>query len=1413
MSVLPGAIGAGESRPAASLTIVWRLRLLAAWLLLAGLAFRQAGGLTVPDTKFDLTANPGAFMARALHLWDPNGAMGQLQNQAYGYLIPVGPIHWALVSVGIPPWIVQRLWWALILIVAFTGLWMLSGALRMGDRWGRYLGSLLFALSPRFLSEIAVTSVEVWPMALAPWVLLPLVARRDWGWPLRLGLSALAVAAVGGVNAVATGATLVLPFLWFLTRRPWKRALPLAFAWLGCVLVAISWWLGPLLVLGKYSPAFLDWIENARITTAFASVFNTLVGTTPWLNFLSGSGGPAWPAGWAMVTKSALVLTVTIVPVLGLAGIASSPHRHRVFLVSGLLVGFALTMFGHMGPLNSVGAGLANSLLDASASPLRNTHKFELVVRIPLALGTVWTLTWLRHVVARQGVMRPLRRLMIACLVLMIAAPAANGLLAKPEGFVAIPSYWREAGRWLDENADTGTTMTVPATSFADFVWGSTKDDPLQALSARPFVTRDAVPLGSAGTTRWLDEVERLMGTGQGGPGLAAGLELAGVQRVLVRNDLRSDVIDAPNGRLARVHSALMSAGLVKVAGFGPPLGPAPSRPAESENVTVDQRSRLPYQLLEIYALPSAEVTPYVAEGDGVVVVAGGAEDVPHVLAQAGPGHVAVVGTDAEALPDDLTAAATTVVTDGNQRREVAFGRAVDNRSGVLSATDGGRGSNATMTYVADPEAEETTRVYTGALAAITASSSASDADASWRFGSAYDPTAVLDGDAGTAWVSGEFASGVGQFLELHFTAPIAAEEIVVSLARNDAVALPRQLEVQTDAGTARASLTRAYGPQQVKLPPGTTQRIRIVVTEVDDSGRRGTALSEVSIPGVTMGTTLRLPAATRAPDVVSLRDNTPSGDCIWVVDRPLCLPGTGRQREGGPTLSREVDIPTTLSGPLHGTAVVATDGGADRLLDDLVPIKVTGSSRASAETGARPGTVVDGSMGTGWIAHGTDERPTLTLTLPQPTAVSGIQFLRDGYLAASKPDKVTVTFDDGSSVAGSVSPEGTLSWPARTTGRLSVEFGRPTALISLETATSLVRTLPVGGSEIVIPGVTVPRPLPLDFPTQLPCGFGPDLVINEATYPTSVRGTIGDLLSGGEMDWSTCGDTVPVLPAGRTTVMARATAEIRPVSATFGEYSESGVTSAAAEHVTRFGSGFDVSVDRSPRSRLLVIPMNSNLGWRAEASGVTLEPVRANGWQQAFILPPNVDGNIQVRFAPELPYQWALGVGVALLIALLTMVTISLRRGARPRPALIEESSGERSVVGLLAVVVSLTLLAGLAGAAIGVISLVICAGLQRPWQRGIVISAAAASAASFVARDPWPGSNPSVYDVKVQMLALLAVGVSVTSAAWDRDALGRALDRARQRSWKRSGTMASTESPSTAGPKQYSEDCLARD
>ena len=192
------------------------------------LTFAQSPGRISPDTKLDLTANPLRFLARAANLWNSELPFGQAQNQAYGYLFPHGTFFLAGDLLGLPGWVTQRLWWALLITVGFWGLLRVAEALGIGSPTSRVIAAAAFALSPRVLTTLGAISSETLPMMLAPWVLLPVIlALRAEGsvWVLA-ARSALAVALMGAVNAVATLTGCLAALIWWACHRPnrlWLR--------------------------------------------------------------------------------------------------------------------------------------------------------------------------------------------------------------------------------------------------------------------------------------------------------------------------------------------------------------------------------------------------------------------------------------------------------------------------------------------------------------------------------------------------------------------------------------------------------------------------------------------------------------------------------------------------------------------------------------------------------------------------------------------------------------------------------------------------------------------------------------------------------------------------------------------------------------------------------------------------------------------------------------------------------------------------------------------------------------------------------------------------------------------------------------------------------------------------------------
>jgi arabinofuranan 3-O-arabinosyltransferase len=192
------------------------------------LSIAASPGQISPDTKLDLTANPLRFLARATNLWNSELPFGQAQNQAYGYLFPHGAFFLAGHLLGLPGWVTQRLWWALLLAVGFWGLLRVAEALNDGKGLGsptsRVIAAAAFALSPRVLTTLGSISSETLPIMLAPWVLLPtIVALRgeaDRSVRRLAGQAGVAVALMGAVNAIATLAGCLPAVIWWACHRP-----------------------------------------------------------------------------------------------------------------------------------------------------------------------------------------------------------------------------------------------------------------------------------------------------------------------------------------------------------------------------------------------------------------------------------------------------------------------------------------------------------------------------------------------------------------------------------------------------------------------------------------------------------------------------------------------------------------------------------------------------------------------------------------------------------------------------------------------------------------------------------------------------------------------------------------------------------------------------------------------------------------------------------------------------------------------------------------------------------------------------------------------------------------------------------------------------------------------------------------
>ena len=774
-----------------------RLSHLLGWLLIAVIMALQPSGEVAADTKLDLVADPAGFLAGATSAYSADFTLGQLQNQAYGYLFPQGAFF--LLADPLPDWIAQRIWWTIVVGVGYSGFLHLLRRIKVGSPSFQIIAAALFAFSPRTLTTLTAISSETWPVMLAPWVLAAVLHPRLG--PRALAAAVIPVALMGAVNAAATllaclpaGVVLVWRIIRPLVGDTRRRTATFAAAWLaGCALVS-AWWIGPLLVLGRYSPPFTDFIESSFVTTRWLNLAEILRGTTSWSPFVETER----TAGALLVSQPVFVLVTVAVVAAGLIGLALKDLPLRGAWLALLFVGVAVLGASH-GPAG----GVWLELLDGPLAPFRNIHKADPLVRIPLLIGVAHLGTRLSFPASWGEVAHPTKRHAGGALALLVAvaalSPALSARLLPTGTWEQVPDHWVEATDYLNEHAADTRTLIAPPTSFARQDWGWTRDEPAQPLLDVPWAVRDAIPLVDPEAIRGLDG---LMTALQGAPEqAAAALPQMGIGAVLVRHDLDED---------ARVAGA-----------------EAEDFDAEALAESVDGASVQTFgenNEIEVVVLdPDARMTLTDAEP---VTVAGGGESLALLDAVADPGPRQLVDGDAEIVTDTPLAVARN------------YGTLTGPVSGPLAdESEAADVRNRVKDY---PSVGPLTRVVEHGPQ-VRASSSASDATSFGGAAPARSVTAAVDKHPDTAWWPTPGAAE-GQWLELD--GDFSGQERLRITATEDTEVMVSTAPLEDDGPQATVELTEGE-EHEVVVPGPATGTIRVTLTEPAPVG-----ITEIDVDG-----------------------------------------------------------------------------------------------------------------------------------------------------------------------------------------------------------------------------------------------------------------------------------------------------------------------------------------------------------------------------------------------------------------------------------------------------------------------------------------------------------------------------------------------------------------------------------
>ncbi len=963
-------------------------------------ALLSSPGRVSADSKQYLYLDPGAFLARAPHLWDAQAAAGGVSHQHVGYLWPMGPWFWAFDAAGVPTWVAQRLWLGTLGLAAALGTRWLLRRLGLG-RAGVLAGTLVYLLTPYQLAFTARSSVLLLPWAGLPWLLGltdRALDRGGWRDPAWIALILLTIGSVNASTLILVGVGPVIWLLLGITDRARAREAALFAGRVGLLSIGVSlWWITALRLEAAYGLPVLQVTENLESVARTSSPSDVLRGLGNWFFYGRDRFGFSIDQAEAYLTDRVTIAATFGLAALGVAAAVAVRWRHRARFLALVLVGTVVSVGAW--PLDDpspFARGVADFTGTSAGLALRNTARAAPVVVLGLAglLGAA--------VNAWQP--RPWRwgaAALVGALALVGLRPVADtGMLSEHQQRVdPIPGYWTDAAADLDAAGTATRVLEIPGSNFAAYRWGNTVDPILPGLMRRGHLAREVLPQGSASSTLLLDALDRRVQEGTLEPAaLAAVARLFGVGDIVLRSDLEYERFRTPHPRaLWELLTGTDVAGLADPIGYGDPVRnvPDPALPMFDE---IELRTPTaapdppPVARFEVEdAQPIVRVAPtsrpvvLAGDGDGIVDAAGaGLVDGRALVLQA-------TSLSDNALEDALASGADLVLTDTYRRRIQTWFYAIRDTRGPTERAGETLAEPTGYDYRIDPtpgvrDDRRTVVHQVGATVTASGSGGASRPE---------DRAAVaLDADPRTAWRVGG-ADPRGQHLHVSVPAGIRADHVTLVQPQDG----PRdrritRVRVRIDGGAPmEVELTAASDSaagQEVRFPATEVHELDVEIAAVsvppfDPALANAVGFAEVRLEDLVVVEQVRVPT-----DLLERSDGGRGHRIDVMLTRLRYEPGDRGRQDAERSLQRTFSLPVSRTFGIGGTIRVqpnAPDDVLDAVLaTDLAGAVVTASSHLAGDLGARASRALDGDDATAWqAAFGPQDGQGITMQLARP--------------------------------------------------------------------------------------------------------------------------------------------------------------------------------------------------------------------------------------------------------------------------------------------------------------------------------------------------------------------------------------------------------------------------------------------
>ena len=318
------------------------------------------------------------------------------------------------------------------------------------------------------------------------------------------------------------------------------------------------------------------------------------------------------------------------------------------------------------------------------------------------------------------------------------------------------------------------------------------------------------------------------------------------------------------------------------------------------------------------------------------------------------------------------------------------------------------------------------------------------------------------------------------------------------------------------------------------------------------------------------------------------------------------------------------------------------------------------------------------------------------------------------GAVAATSVLGVTVSTGDGERFTGELQ-DGELRFAPVTTTELTLRLEPGDTVTAHEPYLNKVHPLSLGLTEVEVLGASATASR--GGTAALSCGSGPTLRVGDQAVTTRLTASVDDLLARREVRATPCGAGIVDL-AGTARVSTAPSDLANPTRVVLAPATAAAAqTSVPATITVDRWTANDRLVTVAPHSTdlMLTVSENTNPGWTARLGDVTLTPTVVDGWQQAWIIPAGLSGQVELSFTADTTYRTALAVGAALLLLVVLAALIPARAGRATLPA-----HRDGIALPLVGGSVAFVIVAGALGALVAAVGIAIVAfRTVRPYAR----------------------------------------------------------------------------------------------